>query len=322
MAMNLEPEDQQKSKISWVKVAGTVISILLFIWLMTRFGWQELFQSIMLIKPLTLVIAFVLMIISRFAVAFRWYFLCRSNQLNISIKNAIELTFSGLYASNFLPSTIGGDVVRYLGGIKFDAQKVKCAGSLIMDRLVGMFGMALVLPFGLIHLIPMIMQGELNFSSTKPAIGMAFVFNEKILRFLTRIKKAVRELFFQIGDWIRHPISLLLPLLMTAIHMIMLFGIIKLVFQGMGDAVPFMLIAGLYSVGYFVTLIPISINGYGLQEISMTFLFVNVAGVSTSHAVIMALMIRFIMMTASLPGMVFLPKLLPEQKRSIEKNPD
>ena len=317
MAMNLEPEGQQKNKISWVKVAGTVISILLFIWLMTRFGWQELLQSIMLIKPSALIIAFLFMIISRFAVAFRWYFLCRSNELNISVKNAIELTFSGLYASNFLPSTIGGDVVRYLGSIKFDPQKVKCAGSLIMDRLVGMFGMALVLPFGLVHLVPMIMQGEMDFSVTKPAAGMAFVFTEKIQRLIGKIKKALRELFVQIGDWIRHPISLLMPLLMTAIHMVMLFGIIKLIFEGMGDSVPFLLIAGLYSVGYFVTLIPISINGYGLQEISMTFLFVNIAGVSTSHAVIMALMIRFIMMAASLPGMVFLPKLLPERKQKI-----
>ena len=54
----------------------------------------------------------------------------------------------------FLPSTIGGDVVRYLGGIQLDNQKIKCAGSLIMDRLVGMFGMALVLPFGLVYLFP------------------------------------------------------------------------------------------------------------------------------------------------------------------------
>ena len=318
MAMNLESEGQQKNKISWVKVAGTVISILLFIWLMTRFGWQELIQSIMLIKPSAVIIACFFMIVSRFAVAFRWYFLCRSNQLNISVKNAIELTFSGLYASNFLPSTIGGDVVRYLGSIQFDTQKVKCAGSLIMDRLVGMFGMALVLPFGLVYLIPMLMKGELDLSVSKPAASMAFVANEKFQRLINRIKKAVRELFIQIGDWVRHPISLLMPLLMTAIHMIMMFSIIKLIFQGMGEPIPFMLIAGLYSVGYFITLIPISINGYGLQEISITFLFVNIGGVSTSHAVIMALMIRFIMMAASLPGMVFLPKLLPDHKRRIE----
>ena len=317
MAMNFEPEVQQKSKISWVKVAGTVISILLFIWLMTRFGWQELVQSIMMIKPSAIILSFVFMIISRFAVAYRWYFLCRSDKLNITLKDAIQLTFAGLYASNFLPSTIGGDVVRYLGSIQFDPQKVKCAGSLIMDRLVGMFGMALVLPFGLTHLIPMLINGELDLHSTKPVAGFAFLFGEKIQNLFGKVKKGFRELFIQIGDWIRHPVSLLMPLLMTAIHMLMLFGIIKLVFQGMGDSVPFFLIAGLYSVGYFITLIPISINGYGLQEISMTFLFVNIAGVSTSHAVIMALMIRFLMMAASLPGMIFLPKLLPDQKQQI-----
>jgi hypothetical protein len=65
-------------------------------------------------------------------------------------------------------------------------------------------------------------------------------------------------------------------------------------------------------VGYFITLIPISINGYGLQEISMTLLFVTVAQVSTSHAVIMALVLRSFTMAASLPGSIFLPKIIPD----------
>ncbi|MBI9051217.1 MAG: flippase-like domain-containing protein [Anaerolineaceae bacterium] len=318
MAMNLEPENQQsKSKTSWIKLAGTVISVLLFIWLMTRFGWQELLQSMLQIKPGAILIAFGLMLLSRFVVSMRWYFLCRSNHLQISITNAIQLTFAGLYASNFLPSTIGGDVVRYLGGIQLDSQKVKCAGSLIMDRLVGMFGMVLVLPFGLIDVLPMLMRGELDMSTDKPATGFALVISERFRVLYQKIRKALHDLFVQIGDWVRHPLTLVMPLLMTFLHMLLLFGIINLIFNGMGDKVPFLLIAGLYSVGYFITLIPISINGYGLQEISITILFVNVAGVSTSHAVIMALMIRFLMMTASLPGMFLLPKILPDTKAKL-----
>jgi glycosyltransferase 2 family protein len=303
-----------KTKVSWIRAGGTVISVLLFIWLITRFGWQELLQSLLQINLSAILISIVFALLSRLAISLRWYFLCRSNGIKISIKNAIELTFAGLYASNFLPSTIGGDVVRYLGGIQLDSQKVKCAGSLIMDRLVGMLGMVLVLPFGLVYLIPMLLEGKLPpISGTNTAYSAVLILPTALQKFIQKGKKAGIALLQQIRDWVIHPVSLLAPLLMTFLHMLMLFLIVQIIFFGMGDDISFLMIAGLYSVAYFITLIPISINGYGLQEISMTFLFVNIAGVSTSHAVIMALIIRFLMMAASLPGLVYLPKILPDQ---------
>jgi uncharacterized membrane protein YbhN (UPF0104 family) len=250
--------------------------------------------------------------ISRFIVSFRWYFLCRSNKIKITVRNAVELTFAGFYASNFLPSTIGGDVVRYLGGIQLDDQKVKCAGSLIMDRLVGMFGMAVVLPLGLVNVIPMLMEGKFNQTRINSTNLLAFVLPAKLTALCKNMIKAFKQLLLQIRDWVSHPISLVMPLTMTFIHMLLLFGVISLIFNAMGEHVPFLMICGLYSVGYFITLIPISINGYGLQEISMTLLFVTVAQVSTSHAVIMALLLRSFTMAASLPGSFFLPKVIPD----------
>jgi hypothetical protein len=44
----------------------------------------------------------------------------------------------------------------------------------------------------------------------------------------------------------------------------------------------FWLIAGLYSLSYLVTLIPISINGFGLQELSVTYLFLHVGSLSAA----------------------------------------
>jgi uncharacterized membrane protein YbhN (UPF0104 family) len=313
MPQNLESEVvEHKSNTSWIKLTGSIVSLLLFIWLITRFGWQELFASIKEIDGITLIITFCMVLLSRFMVSFRWYFLCRSNRINISMWKAIQLTFAGLYASNFLPSTIGGDVVRYLGGIQLDHQKVKCAGSLIMDRLVGMLGMVLVLPFGLVDVLPMLRDGKFDQLKNNAAFGLAFLLPRKFKELLQKSGQAFNELLLQIRDWVTHPVSLFMPLFMTSIHMLLLFGMVSLIFGAMGEQVPFLLIAGLYSVGYFITLIPISINGYGLQEVSMTLLFVSVAQVSTAHALIMALVMRFLMMAASLPGALFLPKIIPD----------
>ena len=80
--------------------------------------------------------------------------------------------------------------------------------------------------------------------------------------------------------------------------------------QGLGEPLPFWSIAGFWSFTYFVTLLPISINGLGLQELSMTFIFTTLGGVSVSTAATAALLVRTIQMLASIPGAAFLPDIL------------
>ena len=75
--------------------------------------------------------------------------------------------------------------------------------------------------------------------------------------------------------WLRKPGFLLAALACTWIHMLCLFGSIYIFVDDLGTHVSFWLIAGLWSITYFITLIPISINGYGLQELSMTLIFSN-----------------------------------------------
>ena len=78
----------------------------------------------------------------------------------------------------------------------------------------------------------------------------------------------------------------------------------------------FWLIVGLWSMAYFVTLVPISINGYGVQELSLTFLFSGVGGISTVVGLTLAVMIRVLYMVASLPGAVYLPAILSPWNRA------
>jgi hypothetical protein len=70
------------------------------------------------------------------------------------------------------------------------------------------------------------------------------------------------------------------------------------------------MVAGLWSLTYFITLIPISINGYGLQELSFTFFMSNVAGLTPAVSLSVAVLIRAYFILSSLPGAFFLPSIL------------
>ncbi len=78
----------------------------------------------------------------------------------------------------------------------------------------------------------------------------------------------------------------------------------------------FWLVAGIYSVTYFVTLLPISINGYGVQELSLSYLMVHIGGMDMVSGLALAVLIRAAFLIASLPGAAFLPRTLADMDRS------
>jgi uncharacterized membrane protein YbhN (UPF0104 family) len=222
-----------------------------------------------------------------------------------------------LFANNFLPSTIGGDVVRLAGAIQAGYDGVISAASLIVDRLVGMFGMALVLPIGLVRAF----QTPNPFGAApNPVASLAAGFlpasvKELWQRIYNRAKALFRRLLEAVALWIRQPRTLLVSFIFTALHMLCFFGILWVLLDGMNDPVPYWLISGLWSLVYFVTLIPISINGLGVQEVAITFAFSTLGGASEQNTLTLALLFRTLVMLASLPGALFISGIMPEVRK-------
>jgi uncharacterized membrane protein YbhN (UPF0104 family) len=252
-----------------------------------------------------LALALGLMLVSRLAVAGRWHVLLHAARAGISPGQSLRLTFAGLFAANFLPTTVGGDVVRLAGAVRVGVGAGLSAASLVVDRLVGMAGMAMTLPLGLGPFLGLQAQGEALAAyagaAPLPLLG----------RLGAKAGSLLRKMLEAARLWARQPGALLLSLLFSWVHMLCTFSILALLFTGMGEHISLATTAGLYSLVYFVTLIPISINGYGLQELSLTYLFATLGGVSESSAISAALLFRTLMMLASLPGAAFLPGLLP-----------
>ena len=105
--------------------------------------------------------------------------------------------------------------------------------------------------------------------------------------------------------------------------MLCVFLIIDILVVGMNEGLPFWKIAGLWSLTYFITLIPISINGLGLQEISFINLFTIFGGISNTTGLSIALIMRVLMLVGSIPGAFFVSGLLSGDAYSkvSEENP-
>lgn len=300
----------------WLRLFGTLVAAVLLIYLLSQQGWREIIAAIQRIPPWLLLLAMGLMIISRFAVAGRWHVLLRSAGVWITAGETLRVTFAGLFSTNFLPTTIGGDVVRLAGAMQLKYDAAICAASLIVDRLLGMAGMAMVVPLGLPSFI------ESRSPSNALSLGqfhlLASFFTAPLNKWgkplWERGVQLLRRIIAALAIWRNHPRSLLISFGFSWINMLCLFGVVSLLLKGLGEDVPFWLIGGLFSIVYFVTLLPFSINGYGIQEVSMTFIFSSVGGVSLQSGLTMALLFRTLMMVASLPGVFFVPELLAGAK--------
>jgi glycosyltransferase 2 family protein len=308
-----------------LRIFGTLLALILLVYLLSQQGWGEIWEAIHHIPAWRLILALMLMLISRLAVMGRWHVLLRAGGVPITFRQTLRINFAGLFSNNFLPTTIGGDVVRLAGVLQLKFDAAICTASLIVDRLVGMAGMAMAVPFGL----PSLFQKELDLQQPSTTwhwiVSMTVIPASKDNRASKWLKKIgarglelIRRIFSSLKLWLKQPRALAASLLFTGINMLCLFGVIQLLLGGMGDHLSIWLIGGLYSLVYFVTLIPISINGYGLQEVSMTLVFSSMGNASVSSGLTMALLFRTLMMLTSLPGAVFVSDVLAATKRKVE----
>lgn len=292
--MNIRVSDRRQFVF---RLIGTLLSIGLIILIVRQGGWTDIVDALKKISFADVLLALVFIVASRFFVIGRWFVLLRSGGVKISFSDATSLTFTGLFSSNFLPTTIGGDVVRLVGAMQMGYDRAVCVASIAADRLVGMLGMFFALPFGLVPAFQSLGHNP---------IGQSIAFSALFDRLWNFIKRT----FQTFSIWFKQPLAILAALGCTWGHMLCTFIAFSILISGLGGSVPFWLVAGLWSLAYFVTLIPISINGYGVQELSLTFLFSSVAGLSTGVSLTVAVLIRALYLAVSLVGAIYLPGIL------------
>jgi glycosyltransferase 2 family protein len=295
-----------------VRLAGTLLTLGLLLLLLREQGWQEIADALREVGWGAACLALGLILLSRLATAARWHALLRGAGEAVSFRDSLSLTFVGLFASNFLPTTIGGDVVRLAGAFQLGLDKAVSTASLIVDRLVGMAGMSLPLPIGL----ALVWQraGGLTLTGGWHAMGILGGSSAWLRKAGLALRRFARRIVEALGIWFRRPASLGLAFLATLGHTTFTFASIVVLLERLHEPLSFWTVAGLWSMVYFVTLMPFSVNGYGVQEVAFTFFFTRIGGTSMDTALALALILRTLTMIASLPGAFFVSGLLPRAR--------
>lgn len=272
-------------------------------------------------------------IVSQLIFVARWSLLLRVQSIEIGFWPAVRLHFLGLFYNNCLPSAVGGDLVRAWYVTKHTDKKLEAALSVFVDRVVGLTGM-LIMAFFCYLFIPAegrdekfesqivginFLQHLIEYRWILIGIGAAiviiiaiFVANVKgrsVLRHylqlicrrgaavLTKVRNAIRVYF-------NKKLALISALLLTFCCQGVFIMALVLIGSSLGITAHVKYYFILFPISWLLGALPISVGGAGIMEWWLKVMFIQVCGVSSEHALVLALCQRLIWLFGSLPGVV------------------
>ena len=258
--------------------------------------------------------AFLIFVVVNIILLVRWFMFIRALGLVVTFLEVLRYFFAGLFGNLFLPSAIGGDVIRILGLCHKSDQKPRVVASVILDRLSGLSGITVVavlsflFGYRLIHnntiFIPILLMG---------LIAIAFIiilFNERIYSFFVGVFSRWPKLKNALMS-VHYDLMLLNDKRDKGVQGILLSCLSQVIF-----CVTFYLSARAFhqdiNLVYFLVFVPIiclaasfpSIGGLGFREASAAYLFGTI-GIDTGVSVSFSLMNFLFMLVVGLCGGVF-----------------
>jgi uncharacterized protein (TIRG00374 family) len=247
--------------------------------------------------------------------AWRWRLLLRVQTVNVSLGTLTKSFLVATFFNNFLPSNIGGDVVRVADTAPYTGSKTVATTVVLIDRILGLIallvlaaaasGLAWRLGFPLngmqyVWLALLFFTAGLVIFLRNPdklTRTVRSVLADRLLAVQTRLQNLAgaitkfaqepRELWFAFGG------ALIVQALLVLFYVCAAHSL----------SVPFPLIAAsvIVPISLAVQMVPVSINGFGVREAVFAFFFTSL-GLNVSSALTLSLGSAALIMLFSLSG--------------------
>ena len=299
-----------------------LVSALLLAWLILQYDWYLVWQAMLQASLWGIAALIAGVLVNRLVAYYRFWVVLRTEGAELSLGAILRLGFLSSFVTNFLPTTIGGDVVKVGWLVSRGYSAWRSAFWTLYDRLSNMAAVLLLLPFCLsLPTIETRLAEQVNVKvdvTIQLFIFITLCLVSGVIFGLGKVKPApaltpeepLEKGFFQRVAETWHK---LLPRrgtfgLLVAISLISIIPNLLgtwLIAIDMDIKVSLAQVTGIYVVLYFVTLLPISLNGLGVQEVTTAYLYQSL-GATQAQAAALAVLMRFAIWMTSLPGAIWL----------------
>ena len=291
----------------------------------------ELTQTFKRLSVSSIVLAFVVFMGGLCLIALRWWVFMRAQAIRIPLFMAIKLTFLGQFFTNFMPSAVGGDLIRAWYVSRQTHKKLQAALGVAVDRVMGLISTFIL---GISSYL-IVMQGrgdvfqairqegrgireflsniDLSGIPMIPicvfCLGCAFVLvgvfdirclMKKIYSQIARLLSHFKEVF---GVYVKYPKILIFGLGITIFLQSMVIVTLWLIGRDLGIQAPLEYYFVFFPMMWVIGSLPLSLAGLGIVEGGLVILFVEFTGAERETATALAFCQRLTWILASMPGM-------------------
>jgi uncharacterized protein (TIRG00374 family) len=298
-------------------------------WLNTEQAWPRLLQVFSSINPLIFAATLGMFTIGHIVVGLRWWLLLRAQTIVIRPATAVRLYFLGWFYNNFMPSSVGGDLIRAWYVTRHTHKKLEAVLSVFVDRAIGLLTTLIIAAF----FYTLFLRGR-GLSLDKPAASLgsltrhwpvllaAVLIILALLLVLYAIKPG-RQLLQKIWSALRRrilsavtktknavilyckkPLAILQVFALTVFVQLFTITGFWLLGRNLGIQASIKYYYVFFTLVWVIGAIPVSIGGAIVMEGSLAYLFAQFAGVEPETALALALCQRLVWMITSLPGAV------------------
>ena len=288
-----------------VRLGGSALVLAL---LFTALPFADIAAAIRSVPPLVWPAALALYMTLHLVGVVKWRLVVNAAGGGLSFRTAVRAYYMGLFGNTFLPSIVGGDVVR--AGVALRAVKSKSGlvlGSLV-DRLLDIIGLAAVAGIGALlsprALDPQSRRIFLTLGALLAAVGIGALvavavipvrrFPWKLRRRLVHVRRAVVATASSPGALAS---AFVLGMLLQSLLTILNWWLGRVI----GIEIPIYVWLFVWPLAKIAGLLPLTQNGIGVREAAQAVLFAPF-GVSAARAVATGLVFEVVIISGGMVG--------------------
>jgi uncharacterized protein (TIRG00374 family) len=288
--------------VSRVAISLTLVSLI--VW---KVGADNTLNRLSALKLSSLLGAASLVMLTLLLHARRWQIVLSSLNYSWKFRIAFREIWIGYFFNQLLPSSVGGDGVRALRLYRSGISMGTSVRSVLTERIFGLMACVLlsVAAVPIMHwsapTAPATIAVELT---TLLALTGIFVLLRPYSFFMALLPKKIANEVHTFSKIIKNDVHFSHVMGISAAMQISIAGSVALLCWGLGiDANP-LLVAALFQPVTLMTLLPVSLAGWGVREGALIAIL-GAIGITSTDALPLSLAFGAIMLIASLPGWAF-----------------
>lgn len=319
MPTPVSPPASHGSRHAVIWTIKLVVSAGLLYWLLSRADLARLWQMARSASPAWLATALVLYLGMVLISAWRWDLLLKAQSITAGFSTLTSSFLVAVFFNNFLPSNIGGDVIRVRDTSRAAGSKTLATTVVLVDRGIGLLGLVFVAALGATWAARRSEAiGPLGPGLLWAALAVGVTATAPVLLAPHRLAQLLRPLQRIHQDWVstrldrmtaalarfgRAPRALLGCFLGAILVQAVLVGFYAAIASALGVRVPIAHLAIVVPISFIVQMLPLSVNGWGIRESTFGFYFTRL-GLPLESALALSFIGAALTMIFSLTGAV------------------